>query len=483
MAAKRRGRIRNELVGGLIAVILLSGLVTYAVVLLTSRRDFDTLVEKNDIDAAKSFAASLASFYGANGSWIGVEKEIEAVRHGSPSRSAPKPAADAPRTDKRHPRDEDIPLVLVDAAGSPVYSGIRSKDGQKPPQLPSKLRLDQGEKVVANGETVGYVFFKSMLFKSYNPQEEAFIAALKKSIGASVLFGLALALFFGTILASRFARPIAALDNAVKTIADGDMSARVGVARTDEIGRLAENFNVMADRLQVTEEARQNLLADIAHELRTPVSIIQANLEMIIDGVYAPDEARLKSLYEETRILTGLISDLRSLSDLEVGKIEPRLESVRLPALIEESCRKLGPLFDEKGISLTFPHEGDDCAVWADEDKLRQVLRNILGNALKYAPPDSSVAISLERAPGIKVVPDRVRVTIADEGEGVPKGDTEKIFQRFYRVDSSRSRESGGRGLGLAICKSIIEAFGGEIGAYNRSPRGLAVWFDLPIQA
>jgi len=144
-----------------------------------------------------------------------------------------------------------------------------------------------------------------MIFRSYNPQEEAFISSLRESIGVSVFTGLLLALALGTALAARFARPISALDAAVKTISSGDLGARVPVARRDEIGSLAENFNGMADRLQTTEKARQTLLADIAHELRTPISILQANLEMILDGVYSADAGRLKSLYEETRILTG----------------------------------------------------------------------------------------------------------------------------------------------------------------------------------
>lgn len=474
----RRSRIRNELILGIGVVILLSGLVTYIVNLASFRRDFDALVAKNDVAIAASFATSLAEYYETEGSWIGVEKKIEELRRSPPPAST---GVDARPPEKRHPRDSDIPLVLTDTRGDPLYIGLRTQEGDKAIEPPNRLKTSQGAPVVAGGLTVAYVFFKSMIFRSYNAQETSYIGALTKSMTVSVSLGLVLALLLGTLLASRFARPIAALDLAVKTIAGGDLSARVGVTRSDEIGSLAESFNLMADKLQAIEIARQNLLADIAHELRTPVSIIQANLEMILDGVYAADEERLRSLYEETRIVTGLISDLRSLSDLEVEIVSMRSERVRLVALVDESRRKFQPLFDERGIRLDVPEGADDISVCAEEDKLRQVIRNILGNALTYAPRDSAVAIEYERLQS-EGGRGRIKVTISDEGEGVPPGDTNRIFERFYRVDASRNRESGGRGLGLAISKGIIEAFGGAIGAYNRDPHGLAVWFELPIE-
>jgi signal transduction histidine kinase len=475
--AARRSKIRNQLVLGAVAVVLLSGLVTYGVVLASLRRDFDTLVETYDLETAASFASSMADFYKARRSWSGVAAEIDALRH--KPHQAPEGEDDWP-FEHKNPTNAGIPLVLTDTGGDPIYLGIRSAEGEPGTPFPAKFKIAQGAKVVVDGKTVAYVFFKSMIFRNYNPHETAYMASLTQLVTLSVTIGLILALALGTILASRFARPIAALDLAVKTIAEGDLSARVAVARSDEIGSLAGNFNLMADKLQNGEAARQNLLADIAHELRTPVSIIQANLEMIIDGVYAADEVRLKSLYEETRILTDLISDLRSLSDLEVGMSPVGSERVRISAIAQESCTKLRPLYEERGIKLIAPSCADELFVRSQEDKLRQVFRNILGNALKYAPSDSAVAVSLERVPLAEGKVPAIRATIEDEGEGVPEGETARIFERFYRVDSSRSRESGGRGLGLAICKTIVEASAGKIGAYNRRPHGLAVWFELP---
>ncbi len=474
----KRGRIRNELVLGLAAVVVLSSLVTYAAALISFRRGFDVLVEKNDIQIAQSYASDLASYYAERGSWEGVATRVEQLRQTVtlPPRGE---VQDQRVPDKRHGGEFDIPLILTDAKGGKIFDGSRGKEVDAKGQ--DKLRVADGVKVSVRGSTVGYVFFKSMLVRSYNAQESAFLRSLTATTGASVFFGLILALAAGTALASRFAKPIVALDGAVKEIAEGNLTARVAVRRRDELGSLADSFNAMADRLKSTEAARQNLLADTAHELRTPVSVIQANLEMIIDGVYAADSDRIQSLYEETKVLTSLIADLRTLSDLEVGAAPVKIGTVNLSGLIEESCQRLAPLFAEKGMSLeAAPMDdlgtGAELCVLADEERLRQVVRNMAVNAKKYGEPGSSVRIGVEalEAKG------SVRVTIADQGPGVPEAELENIFDRFYRVDASRNRESGGRGLGLAICKKIVESLGGTIGAYNLEPHGLAVWFEVP---
>jgi len=473
---KRPGRIRNELFRGLIAVILLSGFTTYWVVYLSSRQNFDQLVEKNDLEIAGSYASALADYYETAGDWGRVAEAVAALR------TSPVPPAsgegDRP-ADRRHDRSEDIPLVITGTDGVPVYSGLKTGEEDRP-GLPEKLNPREGEAVLVRGETVGYVFFKSMIFRDYNPQEAAFIVSLTRSIGISVALGLLLALAVGTFLASRFARPVAALDGAVRSLAEGHMGARVTTGRRDELGSLAENFNRMADQLQAAEEARQNLLADIAHELRTPVSVLQANLEMIIAGVYEPDPDRLKSLFEETRILSGLIGDLRSLSDLEVGRYTGQSEPVSPAELAEETCRKFQPLYGDKGVLLEWELAAEETLILADGDRIRQVFRNLLDNALKYAPRGSVVKVAVRQFLPAERKQAGIRMTVEDQGPGVPEGDTEKIFQRFYRVDPSRNRESGGRGLGLAISRQIVQTFNGRMGAANRETGGLCVWLEFP---
>ena len=470
----RKNGIRTELISGLAAVIFISGFFTYSVILFWTRSNFDDLVKANDVEIAAEYAESLAEYYRGKGSW----DEVEAFLRGGDDGNSAFIREPYQPDDHRHHREGEIPLIVTDEGGRPVFIGMDLKDdglGEDPART---LKLSRGTPVSLDGAVVGYVYFKSMIFRSYNPQERAFLLSLAKSMGLSVLVGLVLSLVLGSFLAARFARPIVMLDSAVKRITGGDMDTHVSVTRTDEIGSLADSFNLMTERLRRTEAARQNLLADIAHELRTPVSIVQANLEMILEGVYAPDEEKLRSLHKETVLMTSLIKDLRSLSDLEVGLTPMNPERFELSPFVRGVCDKYAPLFREKGVSLDLG-AAERVFVLADEDRIRQVLGNLLGNALKYAPQDSCVTVLVELPDPSSE--DRVRITVADQGPGVPEESREKIFNRFYRVDASRSRRSGGRGLGLAISKKIIEMSKGRMGAFNTDPHGLSVWFTLPV--
>jgi signal transduction histidine kinase len=474
----KSGGIRRELILGLTAIVLLGGIASHVVILVCSRSNFDALVQKSDIDIAKSIADSLAPFYGLRGTWAGVEVEIDALR----LTVLKQGALPVSREEEHHIKDGVLPLVVTDIRGVPVYPIVRVSSMKESPDggVPGHYPVKGGVQIMWDGKTVGYVFFKSMLKRSYNSHEAAFINSLIVSILISVSAGALLAILLGSFLSDRFVRPIISLDGAVQRIANGESGVRAEKSRADEIGRLAENFNAMAEKIEKTEAARKNLLADVAHELRTPVSILQANLEMIIDGVYTADRARLESLYDETRILTELIGNLRDISDLESGISRFDAHPVRLYPLLAETCEKYRPLFAGRGMTVSLQLFDDETVcVSSDENRLRQVVRNILMNALKYAPEDSSVSVSCARVGGGSG--NAARVSIADEGPGVPDPDLGKIFERFYRVDSSRNRDSGGRGLGLAICRQFIESSGGTIFAANRRPHGLIVSFELPF--
>ncbi len=463
-----------ELIAGFAAVIFISSLITYFIILLWSRSSFDDLVKANDVETAALYAESLGGFYENEQSWENVGDALGNIHIRDDELFKEPDRYD----DHRHPREGEVPIVILDSRGEVVYSGISFKN---PSETVDSLSLKpaKGEKIMADGKVVGSVFFKSMLFRSYNPQERVFLLSLAKSLGLSVSIGLILSLFLGSLLAARFTRPIILLENAVRKISRGEKDPRVVINRKDEIGSLAVSFNRMTEQLRITEEARQNLLADIAHELRTPVSILQANLEMIQEGVYRADDEKLKSLYKETVLMSSLIKDLRSLSDLEVGIAAMKCEPFELTNFIRETCGKYLPLFEEKHVSLTLSM-GNSLTVSADEDKIRQVLGNLLGNALKYAPENSEVRVSTREFKDDSGE-DFVRITVEDHGSGIPEESREKIFERFYRVDQSRSRHSGGRGLGLAISRKIIEISRGSMGAENREPHGLKVWFTLPV--
>lgn len=485
---RRSGRFRNEVVLGTLVVLLLSSLVTWGGIQFWSRRDFDSMVKKSDVEIAGVVAASLAQYYESHGSWDEVEAAIRLLPlYRMEKEAGSSGEAELPLARLRDSGRTRLALVLTDARGMVIFDGFARRDRPKlddddhlPPRpFMGPYDVGRGVAVASAGRPVGYVFYKSMLVSTYNLHEQEYAASLWWAIGLSVLVGAGLAVVLGTVFAARLARPVAALDHAVQQVAAGNHRVRVPELRHDELGNLARNFNAMAGSLEQAEQARQNMIADIAHELRTPVSIIQANLEMMMEGIYAPDPARLQGIYDETRILADLIGDLRSLSDLDSGQAAVQLEPVDLGELTAAAVTACGPLFAEKGVGLVAEAPGGAAAgqvlALADGDWMRQVLRNILTNACKYAPAGSRVTVRVGRTPA-----GGVRLAVADEGPGVPPQDTERIFERFFRVDASRNRESGGRGLGLAICKQFVERCGGRIGAVNRQPAGLEVWFELP---
>jgi signal transduction histidine kinase len=261
---------------------------------------------------------------------------------------------------------------------------------------------------------------------------------------------------------------------AAHQVAAGQYHQRVSYRGQDEMGELARSFNHMAARLEETEAVRRDLLATITHELRTPLTSIQGYMEGLIDGVVPEDPAIYQLVHREAGRLARLVTDIERLSRIEAG-VEP-LEIVPLDpsSLARESVERLRPYFEDRGVML-----GTECdpllpAVLADEDKIIQVVTNLLGNSFKFTPPGGRVNVKVQRQGGL------VRFEVSDTGSGIPPEDLPHIFERFYRVDKSRSASGGGLGIGLAVARSLIEQMGGTVGARSQPGRGTSVWFLLP---
>ena len=289
------------------------------------------------------------------------------------------------------------------------------------------------------------------------------------------LFVLALAFL---VLAGRslrrYSAPLGDLLDAADRIAEGDYTARVTEGGPREVRSLARAFNGMAERLQVTSEQRRNLLADVTHELRTPLTVIQGNLEGMLDGVYAADEARLKSVLEETQILARLVEDLRVMTLAESGALQLKKESTDLAVLIAETLSVFRAQADLAGVKLTLEAAADLPSLNLDPERMRQVLSNLIGNALRYTPSGGSIGVH------ICLVPDgqgkRVEITVADTGAGIAPDILPHVFERFFK-----SRDSSGTGLGLPIAKYLVEAHGGTITAESELGKGTTVRVRLPV--
>ena len=271
----------------------------------------------------------------------------------------------------------------------------------------------------------------------------------------------------------RVSNPLDELVEASNKVSEGDYSVRVAEKGPPEVRLLLKGFNSMAEHLQTSDQQRRNMLADVSHELRTPITVIQGNVEGILDGLYPADEARLKSIVEETQILSRLVDDLRTLALAESGALHLKREPTNLTGLIRDAVSELESQAKEKNIRVEMSLEaGEDANI--DPQRVHEVLTNLLSNALRYTPRGGKVHVRLtEAGTGLER---NVTISVEDNGPGIEAADLPHVFERFYK-----SSDSGGMGLGLSIAKYLVEAHGGKIWAESEVGKGTKISFVLPM--
>ena len=329
-----------------------------------------------------------------------------------------------------------------------------------------------------SGQTIGQFFYVGQAGGVLDA-EQNFLSQTNRWLWLSGGIAVLLAVGFAVVLATQLIRPLRALNAGARQIAAGNLGHRVEVSSRDETGRLADSFNAMAGSLQKSEEARKRLLADVAHELRTPLTVINGTVDAMMDGVLPTDERQLKIIKSETVVLTRLISDLRDLSLAEAGELKLELSVIDWADLIKRKLDQFRPLAEAKNISLAFDGQEGLPPVAADWVRLEQVLANLLSNALRHTPDGGRVTVSLQSSNlGDKPA---ITATVADTGEGMAAEQLEHIFDRFYRIENSRSRvEGNGAGLGLAIVKQMVTAHGGQVRVESELGKGSAFYITLP---
>lgn len=276
------------------------------------------------------------------------------------------------------------------------------------------------------------------------------------------------ALALGLGLFRHIVAPVQAVTTAAQRIAAGHLDQRVPVTSQDEIGQLAKAFNRMADALARDQQLRRNMIADIAHELRTPLSVIQANLEAMLDGVLPTTPQEIASLRDEVALLTRLVADLRLLSLAEAGQLKLERVQTDLGAVVSRVVERMQPQAELAGVTLEVEVTPELPSVHADADRISQVVNNLVSNALRYTPAGGKITVHVwpEMTANDQAT---VAVSVTDTGTGIASEDLPYVFDRFYRADKSRSRSSGGSGIGLAIVKQLVEAHGGR------------VWVESPV--
>lgn len=308
--------------------------------------------------------------------------------------------------------------------------------------------------------------------------EHQFLEDSQRSLGIAAVVVIAIAVLLGFIVSSLVTRPMRQLASSASRIAAGDLAERVGHKSDDEVGEVSRAFNSMAQQLESKEKSRKQLLADIAHELRNPLSIVQGNLEAWLDGVITPTPEQIASVYDETVLLNRLISDLRELSLAEAGQLNLNLERTDFGSLINSEVSVFQARAQEKQVGLSAEVAPGLPEVNIDRDRMRQTLHNLLENALRFTPEGGSVTVKAAEIPA-----GRLLVTVADTGSGINAADLSHVFDHFYKADRSRQRLHGGAGIGLALVKKYVELHGGAVMVESLPGQGSTFSFNIPTPA
>ena len=437
--------------------------------------------------------SQLAGYYGRTGSWRGVERIVQQARD-------PNAPADAP------PRNLDMGRVrLTDAAGELVYPPDQALPLDPPPTPvgppngragPPPFRPSPDEAAIPlewQGQAVGTLWVRILPADPLGRAADSFLTQVNGILlqAGAVVGGVGLLL--GSLLARRLTAPLGQIQRAAERIAAGQLEQQVPVQGAAEIARLAQAFNAMAAGLRQGEQVRRNMVSDIAHELRTPISVLQGNLQALLDGVYPLEVSEIATLADETRILSRLVTDLYDLAQAEAGQLRLHYEAVALEPLAQTVTALFSEAARGEGLTLSLRPDPNLPLVWADPARVQQVLTNLVSNAVRYTPVGGTVTVLLATVPAPSVTtgqsrspvpaPPLVRVEVADSGPGLGEAEAAQVFERFWRADAARARETGGAGLGLAIARQLVEAQGGQIGVISGPGQGSRFWFTLPQPA
>jgi len=434
-----RRRLLNLLLRAFVIVLFLSFLIFTLIIgyFLTS----------SSTPVPFPFVSTLEGYYLASGNWQGVETAFDSM-----------PELDSMSTLLL---DEEQRIILdqrLDSASDPL-STLSVGD------VYDIQNKDVVFNLSANDKTIGYLVLTPFSFS----QRFSFARAIVFPVGVISSLLATFLVIVANLLMRRFVNPLADVIYAANAVTAGKLDTRIATEGPQDLRTLSESFNVMASSLERNDRERRDMLADIAHELRTPLSVIRGRLEGIIDGIYTENGPQVSTALEQTYLLERLVDDLRLLTLAEKRQLVFDKTNVNVGNLIDSVLELLSAQAKEKQISLAFAEQSGDLTAHLDPQRLEQVLSNLVGNALRYVPEGGRVWVTAHKTD------DGLQVTVNDNGTGVPEADLPFIFDRFWRKEKSRSRASGGTGLGLAISKQLIEAQGGEISARNLPEGGLQI--------
>jgi two-component system OmpR family sensor kinase/two-component system sensor histidine kinase BaeS len=452
-----------------VALVALLGVGTVALVAnRVIAREFTLYISRGGQMRSQEWAQLAAEYYQRTGSWEGLSAFFgeaalgRGLGQGRGRRYGQQGQGTGGASTER--------ILIVSPEGQIVFD----TQGELVGRPVAAENLELGAEIVVDGQTVGTLLATTRDLSGHSEFERRFLETVNRAVVWAVLLVAAAALLAAVLLSQQLVAPLRQLTAAAEAMASGDLSQRVDVRAGDEIGDLALAFNRMAGDLQDAETQRRQMTADIAHELRNPLSVIRGNLEAIFDGVYSADIEHLTPIYEETLLLQRLVEDLRLLSLVDAGQLELVRSDVDVERLLVGVAEGAQAVAQDKGITLQVETPEEPLVIDGDADRLRQVVGNLVSNALRYTPAGGLVTLHAHRADH------SVHFAVTDTGPGIPAKDLPHVFDRFYRGDAARDRASGGSGLGLAIARALVEAHGGTIEVESTVRQGTTFLVELP---
>ncbi|MGE5421967.1 MAG: sensor histidine kinase [Ignavibacteriales bacterium] len=452
----RSNSIQKKIVASLMAVALLATLATVGAGIYTARQLFSNYLTQKASSQAEMWATTFSTYYLENGSFEGINNALYSNGRGRGNGMM------------RGMGSNRVMLVSLD--NRVLYDSAGRLVGQT---MTADL-IEDGTPVYVNSDQVGTALVPISGMLGINSLEASFIDSFTLYSAFIGLIAALVALMLGMAMVRPISDSIHTISEATHRLAHGDLDTRVPVQGEGEIRRLTEDFNAMADVLRNNETMRRNLTADVAHELRTPLAVLRANLESLQSGVAKPDPSTIASLQDEVIRISRLVKDMEVLSLAETGNLVLH----RKPTHFHEVIDRLAPVMmdiEARNLKLDAAIDENLPLLSIDIDRTVQVMLNLLSNAIAHSPAEGKIMVKGEK------IDSKLRVSVADQGIGISPEQIPYVFERFYRADSARTRSEGGMGLGLAIAKSFVTSQGGTIWVESSPGSGSIFYFTLPL--
>jgi signal transduction histidine kinase len=465
-------RLSWKLGGSLVLIVIIAVGLMAVLTNINTTREFNQYITQGNQKNTQTTSAALAQYFANQGDWNNVQSLLPDFLRSANDR-----------------------LIVVNTSGIIVADTENDLVGSSA----SSTGLSGGTAITTSAGTVGQLYLVSingngnsgkgmksqgkggqstpmMTSMSTMTLEQDFFDRFNYSLLITGIIVAVVALILGLVLTRQITLPLKALVNGVRQIARGNLGHRVDIRSKDELHELGQSFNTMAASLDEAEQERKRIIADIAHDLRTPLTVIEGTVTGIQDGVFQPDKEHLSVIKDQTGLLTRLTGDLRELSLAESGRLKLNRETTDMADMVRRKAAQFEVKAREKGITISTILPAGLPAVNVDPARIEQVLGNLISNALQYIPSGRTITIAVKAEDKQGLI-----VSVADTGEGIAPEHLPHLFERFYRIEKSRTRNEGGSGLGLAIVKQLVQAHGGKAWVESTVGQGTTFYFSLPL--